>query len=290
MLDAKWCMCQIRKGGCIDAPSLKRSTVIRVIAFIDESGDPGTGGKGTRWFFVACAMVSDSENHVISNTVREITDKVAPSSQALHFNKLSHEKTNYASGQLASCEWTGVLVISESTKAPNRLESAELHRFDTMRHAIERCLWRAEEWGEQLTIYIDQGKPRINIERFRHYLSDGYKDPDDQRTNWDLLDVDRVREAEPQEQLGLCVADGLAYTAYKYFVTDKFGGRQMEPFRSFVVRRLWRGEEPDMTDRMRPYLTLFEHGLILLPTSQVWAIRQAFPEMIEWERLLPREL
>ena len=31
-----------------------------MIAYIDESGDEGTDGKGSRWLILGCAMVSDS--------------------------------------------------------------------------------------------------------------------------------------------------------------------------------------------------------------------------------------
>lgn len=220
--------------------------------------------------------------------MNEVLDKLYPKGKsrppALHFNDFSHERLLIGSGILGSQnDWAGVLVMSDTTKVPKRLQDAEQHRFDTMRHVIERCLWKAEEWKEELTIYIDQAKPRFKLELFREYLVSGYKDADNARTNWGLLDIGRVNEAEPEEQLGLCIADGLAYAAHRYFNRDDFGQVQPAYFESFR-RRLWRGESPDQTDRMRLHPTLFEHGYILLPASQIWSIRREFPQLIEWER------
>ena len=63
-----------------------------MIAYIDESGDERTDGRGSRWLILGCAMVSDSVLVATRDNVRLASTLVRRNNpKNLHFKDLSHD-------------------------------------------------------------------------------------------------------------------------------------------------------------------------------------------------------
>lgn len=209
--------------------------------FIDESGNAGTNGHGGRWFFVAGAMVAGWRVDEIKALVSPAIEIAAPKAKALHMKDVNTHERRLAAYELLSPSdlWAGVVVMSDCDKVPPRLSEPRNHQFEVLRIAIERGLWMAARSGERLTVYFDKAYKRMPIDEFRAYLATGDKTPDDTVTDWTLLDL--VDEAEPEDQLGICLSDALAYSMHRITNPDQFG--KTEPlYFNRIAQQIWRGE------------------------------------------------
>jgi hypothetical protein len=88
-----------------------------LIAFIDESGDEGTDGKGSRWLILGCAMVSDASLDLVRNSVNVACALVGRRhSKGLHFKDLSHDDRRGIISEIISAPWYGTIVASDTTR------------------------------------------------------------------------------------------------------------------------------------------------------------------------------
>ena len=86
-------------------------------AYIDESGDEGTAGRGSRWltFGVVCvadAHVADLEE--LARTAQTAVGKGKP----IHFNEMTHPDRKGVARLLgiAAAPWVGIIIASDTQK------------------------------------------------------------------------------------------------------------------------------------------------------------------------------
>ena len=143
-----------------------------MIAYIDESGDEGTDGKGSRWLILGCAMVSDAALDTARTTVRlACTLAKRSNAKTLHFKDLSHADRRGIISVIASGPWQGVIVASDTTKIQ---EGSYLHKptyqFNyAARYVVERISAMASELQEPATIYFEIRR-NFNLSSFRSYI------------------------------------------------------------------------------------------------------------------------
>jgi len=62
-------------------------------AYIDESGDEGIGGKGTKWFVITTLIASQEEATTLGQTCRRIKQRInLDTNKVLHWSELSHSR------------------------------------------------------------------------------------------------------------------------------------------------------------------------------------------------------
>jgi hypothetical protein len=240
-----------------------------VYAYIDESGDPGTGGRGSQWLIVGCAVVADNERQRVEDTVKALAQRMS-SGRPLHFNRMGHEKKKASYGQLVGLGWEGIIAISDTTKPlPKKLRDPQTHYNDVLREVVRRVLWWADERGETPRIVIDRRLGRFNLQAFKAYLAAVDQDAD-AYTDWTKLDLDLVIDAEPDDEWCLCVADGLAHATYKMLEPDEWGNREGTYF-NMCIGRLWGGLRKNVLGHYQHQRekNLLSNGIILLPEPEI---------------------
>jgi hypothetical protein len=255
-----------------------------VYAYIDESGDPGTEG-GTRWLAVACAIVKEGAKANFEQQIVEIEGLIS-NGRPLHFAKMNHEKKKMCYQRLMG--YGGVVALSDTTKPlPKRLRGAAEHYNYVLTEVLRRVLWQAEVWEEKPKIIIDRREGRFNLEGFKNHLSNFDRD-DDPYTNWDWLDLDKLSDAEPDDEPCLCLADGLAHAARTALVPNVWGDTE-RAYLDLCLPSLWRPavSNSKLTKFPEPYTQppwrkLLGHGLILLPEAETWNFIQEYPWLLEY--------
>jgi len=62
-------------------------------AYIDESGDEGTGGKGTKWFVITALIASQEEATALGYVYYNIQKRInLRANKVLHWSELSHPR------------------------------------------------------------------------------------------------------------------------------------------------------------------------------------------------------
>lgn len=252
-----------------------------VYAFIDESGDPASGGRGSQWLVIGCAMVSDDHRQLADRTLRELAHRMSPGS-ALHFKRLTHEKKRASYSTIAQLPWWGVVAIADTTRPlPRRLRDPGTLYNDILREVVRRVLWHADETGEVPHIVIDRRLGRFNLDAFRSYL-DGTSREDDAYTNWDRLDLVRLSDAEPEDEPCLCIPDGLAHAVFKKLEPNEYGDREDTYFNT-CAGRLWGGPVKDVLGHYEHQRDrhLLGNGVVLFPEAEVpYYLRRGFGWLI----------
>ena len=71
-------------------------------AYIDESGDEGTGGKGTKWFVITALIASQDEATALGSTYHRLKQRIDLSAdKVLHWAELSHPRKKAVIEELA---------------------------------------------------------------------------------------------------------------------------------------------------------------------------------------------
>lgn len=186
-------------------------------AYIDESGDTGTDGKGSRWFVMGCAAIADCHVEQVRTSIREfckLTNRQHPAD--LHFRKLEHDDKLGAISIITDSHWQGIVVAVDTTQlipgAPLASPS-NLYRY-VARYMIELISVMAETMCEEANIYFERRKTPGDIQNIRQRV-DRLTSRNDPRISSEWISSQRIYEMRKGLDECMCVADGLANAAFR---------------------------------------------------------------------------
>ena len=251
------------------------ATILRMIAYVDESGDLGTRGRGSRWFVLGCAAIKDADAAATREAVKEGADIAGqPDPGRLHFTSMSHDNKMGTLELLADAPWTGIIVASDTTKIHPRSALADptYHYNYTARYMIERVSRLAAEVNEPATVYFERRKG-AEFSKFLRYI-EILQSRGDLVFESARLTIDRIMEMPKGNDPLLCVADGLAHACFRALEPDRRWKRLERSYLNALLPRIWRGPSnaPD----------IHRWGMTLTPTRR----RESFMEEHPWIKTL----
>lgn len=151
-------------------------------AYIDEAGDEGTGGKGTKWFVIAALIASQEEATALGFAYQRIGQRInLRPGKTLHWADLSHARKKAAIDELAGMSFcmAAVLVDTEHEDIVNtspQLRGRRLY-FYAFRQLVERVTWYCDDKGCKVRIY-PENKAGIRYDELNSYLNYIQSEPD----------------------------------------------------------------------------------------------------------------
>lgn len=189
-------------------------------AYIDESGDEGIGGKGTKWFVITALIASQEEATALGYAYHRIKQRInLGADKVLHWAELSHPRKKAVIEELANSDFSicSVLVDTQHPDIINtspRLKGRRLY-FYTFGRLVERITWYCDDKGYKVRLY-PENKAGIKYEVLNGYLNYIQSQPDCEIRKGCILGVQP--KAKPQSNL-LQLADsicGAVQNAVKY--------------------------------------------------------------------------
>lgn len=243
---------------------------------VDESGDAGTGGRGTRWLVLAAAAETGAPGELLSS-VEAIRQCLGMSgAAALHFSRIRRAKDQYGAYlALARAPFDAIVVAADSHAIfpdSGLIEPAVHYRF-SLRFVLERASQIALENGQMLEFVVEESG-HFELSSFQEYVRRirASASPSD-RIEWDVVDIDLIRTARKDEDLLLGVADGVAHAYFRALEPMPAWGTAMPIYGDMLQPRLWRGPAQDR---------ILGNGLTLLPTKKRDAYLSEMPYLRRW--------
>ncbi len=192
-------------------------------AYIDESGDEGTGGKGTKWFVITALIASQDEATALGSTYHRLKQRIDLSAdKVLHWAELSHPRKKAVIEELANSNFTICTVLMD-TQHPDivntnpKLKGKRLY-FYAFRRLVERISWYCDDKSDKVRLY-PENKAGIKYEELRGYLDYIQSQPECQIRKDCILGVQP--KAKSQSNL-LQLADSVCGAIYEA-VEFKYG-------------------------------------------------------------------
>ena len=240
-------------------------------AYIDESGDPGTNRKGSRWLVFGCVMVADGDIEEVQSVVQSIRNRANPQSgKHLHFRDVSHDDKVGTLNLMAEMPWTGVILASDTTKT--RIADPQLFYDATAADVIERVLAYAQELQETANIYFESSQS-LHLEVVYSLISESYsaqwtRTGEHPETNSQSVAAYQIREMRKGDAHGLDIADGLAHAAFRALEPNRKWGHFEPVYLNILAPRLWKGPSN---------AALEGWGLTLAPAELARHFREEYP-------------
>jgi hypothetical protein len=241
-------------------------------AYIDESGDEGTKGKGTRWLTFGCVLIPGG-THTIGNAMANTASRKMPVPRPIHFVKLSHADKRGVLATWANMKvvpWAAILVATDTTDIlpGSWLDRSDYHYNYALRATIERASQYACIQDERLEIIVEDRR-NFSVAKFRRYLT-LLKSRNEPRIKWSHLDIRDVSVSTRREHKGLCIADGLAHATFKALEPDDNWGHYERGYLDLVKGRLWKGPANNR---------VLDNGLLTMPWGERRHHRLEYPWM-----------
>ena len=153
---------------------------MEMYAYIDESGDEGVGGKGTKWFVITALIVSQEEATALGHTYHRIKQRInLGTDKVLHWSELSHPRKKAVVEELANHDFSicSVLVDTQHQDIVNTSLKGKRLYFYTFRRLVERITWYCDDKGYQVRIYAEN-KGGISYDELNVYLNYVQSQPD----------------------------------------------------------------------------------------------------------------
>jgi len=199
---------------------------MEMYAYIDESGDDGTGGKGTKWFVITALIASQEEATALGYAYHRIKQRInLDADKVLHWSELSHPRKKAVVEELANNDFSICSVLADTqhqdivSTSPN-LKGKRLY-FYTFRRLVERITWYCDDKGYKVRIYAEN-KGGIKYGELNGYLNYIQSQPDCEIRKGCILGVKpKAKTQSNLVQLADCVC-GAVYNAveYKYGVIE----------------------------------------------------------------------
>ena len=218
-----------------------------MIAYIDEAGDIGTGGRGTRWFVFGCVMVADANIEEMRTRAHAAEQIVG---RDLHFRDLSHDDRIGVIEFLRDAPFMGVIVATDTTKAKKRISMY------------------AQELGEPATIYFEHRRG-FDYSGLDRYMTRLINDPDEHWFDSNYLSPGRISRMRKNDDPILGVADGLAYAGFRALEPHRKWKSYETSYLGRFTPSLWRGPASDQNIRT--------WGVVLMPTMLRTEFGQEYP-------------
>lgn len=233
-------------------------------ALIDESGDAGTGGKGSRWLVIALVLDLGEPGELAAylDAIRKVAQRQRT---FLHFADMkSLSRKLVACQMLASAPISSIVVaIDTAAIGPGRplARPGRLYRYGLLL-ALERASQVAASLGRPLRITIEDSD-HLDAERFRRQLGRLRVVPDAvPAMRWDMLDPAAVAVAGKRDEFLLGAADGVAHAFYRAIEPAFAGDPATAMYADILLPTLWRGADDSR---------IFRNGFAFAPSSRAHA-------------------
>ena len=231
-------------------------------ALIDESGDAGTGGKGSRWLVIA--LVLDlGEPGELAALLEQIRADAQRRKTHLHFAGIRNVGRKLkAYRQLVNAPITTIIAaIDTSAISPNQglAQPTELYKFGLF-FALERASQIAAALGRPLAATVEESD-LFRIERFRAELENMRDESPSPlpRMRWASIDSARINAAPKEGEIRLGAADAAAHAFFRA-IEPRFDDDIHAPmYGDMLLPTLWRGPTG---------ATLAGNGFVFLPRSR----------------------
>ena len=199
---------------------------MEMYAYIYESGDEGTGGKGTKWFIITALIANQEEATALGYTYHRIKQRInLGADKVLHWSELNHPRKKAVAEELANNDFSicSVLVDTQHQDTVNtspKLKGRRLY-FYTFRRLVERITWYCDDKGCKVRLY-PENKGGIKYEELNGYLEYIQSQPDCEIRAGCILSVKpKAKSQSNLIQLADCVC-GAVYDAveHKYGVIE----------------------------------------------------------------------
>lgn len=240
---------------------------------VDESGDPGTRGKGTRWLVLAGVAESGAPG-VLELAVEEARAHVRQS--VLHLANVTFGRRKLrAYLTLADAPFEAIVVAADTTAvypASGLTQPRRQYEY-ALRLLIERASELAADRGALLEVVVEQSDhlDLVDFQRQIDQLAANRRRRG--RMRWGAVATERINFAAPSDEPCLGVADAVAF-AYRH---------ALEP------PQPWDGTAFIFADILQPHLRrggvpprVYQHGLTLLPTRRAQSILDANAAFTRW--------
>ena len=193
-------------------------------AYIDESGDDGTGGKGTKWFVITALIASQEEATALGYAYLRIKQRInLDTDKVLHWSELSHPRKKAVIEELANNDFSicSVLVDTQHQDIVNTSLKGKRLYFYTFRRLVERITWYCADKGYKVRIYAEN-KGGISYEELNVYLNYIQSQPDCEIRKGCILGVKpKAKTQSNLIQLADCVCGAVQNAVeYKYGVIE----------------------------------------------------------------------
>jgi len=247
-----------------------------LIAYVDESGDEGTIGHGSRWLVFACILdTTDSFSDSLGSFVELAAKKISRQRQKRlpHFAKLSHADKRGVLELFIQADWDAVVVATDTTivRDGSALAKPSYQYNYALRYVLERASQRAALAEEELTFIIERRR-NFDLAGFRDYVR-RLRDLDSTRMAWHVVSEDRLLEASCAQIPELCFADGVAHAMFKAIEPDADWKHYELAYAEIVRRHLWRRNG-----------ALLGSGLTFMPTLGTAQFLREYPWVSEWQK------
>lgn len=195
-------------------------------AYIDESGDDGTGGKGTKWFVITALVASQEEATALGYTYHRLKQRISlGTNKILHWTELNHLRKKAVVEELATHDFSicSVLVDTQHPDITNtkpKLAGRRLY-FYTFRRLVERITWYCDNNGFKVRLY-PENKAGIRYDELNGYLSYIQSQPDCEIRKGCILAVNpKAKSQSNLLQLADCVCGAVQNAVeFKYGVIE----------------------------------------------------------------------
>ena len=246
---------------------------------MDESGDPGTGGRGTRWLVLAAAAETGAPGELLSSIEAINVQRGRSADALLHFAHIRSAAAKHAAYvSLSQAPFTTIVVASDTrTTRGGRTfgrGNPQFHYRYALRYVLERASQMAWNSGRELEFVIEESS-HFDLEAFRDYVdllrtrSVG-RDSD---MRWDVIASERIRTASKSEDSLLGVADGVAHAYFLALERDQRSRLVMPTYGDMLQPRLWRGPADG---------PILRSGFTFIPSSETGRYLLEFPHVREW--------
>ena len=213
-------------------------------AMIDESGDAGTGGKGTRWLVIA--LVADlGERGELPSLLESIRSEVQRAKRHLHFTEIKGvAKKISAYQQLANAPIATILVAIDTiaiTPPSGLAGRGRLYSYGLML-LLERASQLAASLERPLAVTIEQS-PYVQAEQLQTMLRQLRADPRRRGSamQWDWVDISGIRTQTKAADPRLGAADAASHAFFRA-LEPKFANEPTALMYADILHpTLWRG-------------------------------------------------
>lgn len=242
--------------------------------YIDESGDPGTRGSGSRALVLGCVMIADKDVPAVESAVQKARHIVGgPRLKNLHFKNMRHDDKIGTLNLTAAEPWAGVIVANfknENRRSVALTQPPILYNY-TARYLLERVTDYAKVIGEPAEVYFERSRV-FDLAEFQRYMNT-LAARNNSRIDDRFIRPYLIRTLAKGDAPGLDIADAIAYSAHRALEPNPKWGHYETAYLHILMPKLLRGAANGR---------LVGEGLVFMPTDNLHNFRQEY----EW---IPRE-
>lgn len=246
---------------------------------VDESGDAGTGGRGTRWLVLAAAAETGAPGELLSSVEAINVQRGRNADALLHFAQIRSGVAKHAAYiALSQAPFTAIVIASDTRTIRGGRTfgrgNPQFHYRYALRYMLERASQMAWISGRELEFVIEESS-HFDLESFQEYvdLLKARSVGGDSRMRWDVIASERIRTASKSEDPLLGVADGVAHAYFLALEPDQRSRIVMPAYGDMLQPRLWRGP----TDG-----PILRSGFTFIPTPETEHYLLEFPHVRKW--------